>query len=154
MRNGLTHERGGHIVIEGNTKLPNVVSKGISVNTATQTMIALQTVNIVRLPSPYASECVETISDPRISNLYNPRFRYSTKSCNSFCYLADLYEICKCYDAMEIEGIALVDYNRLKTDARTCNITESSRDLYCTLDFQRRMFGNQTNCGCNPDVNA
>jgi hypothetical protein len=117
MRNGLTTSRGTHIVIEDGPKLPNVLADGISITTGTETMISLKTHVIKRLKSPYGSKCENIITDKVVKSMYPSEFKYSAKSCNSFCYVANTNLTCKCYMPKEVGGLMLNEYDRLNSNA-------------------------------------
>ena len=57
MRNGMTASKGAWIIVENNTKPPNIVSEGMPLRIGTETNIALSTEVLERLKHPYQSNC-------------------------------------------------------------------------------------------------
>ena len=119
MRNGLTPNRGAHIVIEYPSELPNVISEGISVSPGAESMISLKMSEISRLTPPYGN-CTDTILDPDIQSMYPQNYKYSAKSCNSFCVIVNTMRECNCMIDESVGGILLNDYDKLKISRPTC----------------------------------
>ena len=126
MRNGLTTNRGAHIVIEYPSELPNVISEGISVSPGAESMISLKMSEIGRLRPPYGN-CTDNILDLGIQSMYPQNYKYSAKSCNSFCFIVNTMRECNCMIDEQVGGILLNDYDRLKSSRPTCSQNSECR---------------------------
>ena len=120
MRNGLTQNRGAHIVIEYTSELPNVISEGISVSPGAETMVSLKKLEISRLKDVNYGNCTDEILDSGIKAMYPPEFKYSAKSCNAFCLIVNTMRECNCMKETEVGGIMLHNYDELKKDKPRC----------------------------------
>ena len=148
MRNGLTTSRGTYIVIEDGPELPNVLSDGISIASGTETMISLKTHVTTRLKSPYGSHCESKITNQRVKDMYPSEFKYSSKSCNSFCYVANTNQKCKCYAPKEVGGVMLTQYDGLSKEYNRC---ETQEQLDCVRDISRDTYNS---CNCRPECHG
>ena len=144
MRNGLTSSRGTRIVIEDGPELPNLLSDGISIASGTETMIALKTHVIKRLKKPYGSHCENNITDIDVRKMYPLEFKYSAKSCNSFCYVVNTNRECKCYRPEEVGGVMLSQYDTLSKKFDRC-------DTEVELECSRGVPGTYKTCNCHPE---
>ena len=146
MKNGLTKSLGTHLVIEDSLELPNIAADGISIPTATETLIALKMTTLERLPRPYSSKCVSKITNATIDGFYSSVFKYSAKSCNSFCYVLNTNNTCGCYNPEAAGGVPLHEYDRLSKIFRRCN-PNNGADTQCL----QKVATNFSPCGCNPE---
>ena len=145
MRNGLTKSTGAHIVIEDSSELPNIIADGFSVSTGRETSISLKLTNVTRLPKPYGSKCVDEITNSSVLSLSDARFKYSAKSCNSFCYVVNTLHRCNCYEPEEAGGILMEHYDTLSAEYQRCDPAQGS-----CLDDVRANFHS---CNCQPECN-
>ena len=145
MRNGLTRSTGAHIVIEDSSELPNIIADGFSVSTGRETSISLKLTNVTRLPKPYGSKCVDVITNSSVLSLSDGRFKYSSKSCNSFCYVVNTLHRCNCYEPEQAGGILMEHYDKLSAEFQRCDSAQAS----CLEDVRT----NFHSCNCQPECN-
>ena len=106
MRNGMTEKQGVGLVIEEDTRLPNVVSEHIPLYPHSSTYIAMTERNILRLKSPYPSHCTSEYPE-KYKNMTKTGefdFSYSEKTCQSFCHNYYVHKYCGCYLATILES--------------------------------------------------
>ena len=60
MRNGMTERQGIYVVIENNSKLPNVISDAVPLYSKRSTDIGLTLRTFLRLKDPYPSKCSDS----------------------------------------------------------------------------------------------
>ena len=145
MRNGLTKSTGAHIVIEDSSELPNIIADGFSVSTGRETSISLKLTNVTRLEKPYGSQCVDEITNSSVLLLSDARFKYSAKSCNSFCYVVNTLHRCNCYDPESAGGILMEHYDKLSAEYQRCDSSQNP----CLEDVR----ANFHSCNCQPECN-
>lgn len=152
MQNGINQRSGVHIVIENNTKTPSIVSKGISVMPGTETNIGLQTTKILRLSTPFKSNCTNSYLYEPLKAIKSSDFAYSAKNCKGMCYVIKIYKGCKCVHPTLVEGMKIEDFfGSFQGSYRTCNITEDSNDNKCLLSLPADTWENDNPCDCNPE---
>ena len=147
MRNGLTTSSGTHIVIGYASELPNVVSKGISVEPGVDTMISLKLTETARLKPLYGT-CVDDIIDPHIQNMYPASFKYSAHSCDAFCFIVNTRRQCNCAVLDMLGGIMLHDYDNMIEDVPRCddnspcrgNPEEWYQSCYCSAECRNTIY--------------
>ena len=145
MRNGLTKSTGAHIVIEDSSELPNIIADGFSTSTGRETSISLKLTNVTRLEYPYGSHCVDEITNDTVRLLSNTSFKYSAKSCNSFCYVVNTNNRCNCYQPEEAGGIEMERYDALSSEFTRCDRAHKSCLQNVHADFH--------SCNCQPECN-
>ena len=153
MRNGINQRSGAHIVIENNTKIPSIVSKGLSVMPGTETNIGLTSKKIRRLRKPYKSNCTDEFDSERVSNISGNGYRYSTTICKGMCYGSIFLEYCGCVHPSFIEGVLLEKWDSLAdhVQIRICNVREGSDDYVCSNTTGFRKVREENVCDCNPE---
>ena len=145
MRNGLTKSTGAHIVIEESSELPNIIADGFSTSTGRETSISLKLTNVTRLEYPYGSHCVDEITNDSVRLLSDTSFKYSAKSCNSFCYVVNTLGKCNCYQPEQAGGILMEHYDKLSAEHERCETEQQS----CLVDAR----ANFDSCNCQPECN-
>ena len=154
MRNGINKRSGAHIVIENNTKIPSIVSKGISVMPGTEANIGLTSNKISRLTRPWKSNCTNYFDEDRVKSLTGNRFSYSSTICKGICFGVTIQEICKCLLPAMVEGFSIKHWFNLGHEsARICNVTEGSMDYSCMFTRLDDKIKEDNVCGCNPECN-
>ena len=152
MRNGINQRSGVHIVIDSNTKIPSIVSKGLSVMPGAETNIGLTSKKIRRLRQPFKSNCTDAFNAERVRNFTGNGFRYSSTICKGMCYGSIFLEVCGCVHPTFIEGLLLMQWNDLgTTKIRICNITEGSKDIVCSNTTGFPTVSKENVCDCNPE---
>ena len=148
----MNQRSGVHIAIENNTKIPSLVSKGLSVMPGTETNIALTSKKIRRLRQPYKSNCTDVFDAERVSNLTGKRFHYSSTICKGMCYASIFLEVCGCVHPSFIEGFSLKRWASLAVaNVKICNVTERSEDYVCASTTGFRTVSEENVCDCNPE---
>ena len=155
MRNGINQRSGIHLVVEDNTKNPSIVSKGISVMPGTETNIGLQGKELMRLASPFKSNCTTEYKNKRVKEIIGSDFAYSSKVCKGICYASKFYGACSCVYPPVFEGFVIENWFRVfaQKKIRVCNVTQGSEDQLCLIS-NAGTEGNDTDgtgCGCNPE---
>ena len=148
MRNGLTKSTGAHIVIEESSELPNIIADGFSTSTGRETSISLKLTNVTRLEYPYGSHCVDEITNDSVRLLSDTSFKYSAKSCNSFCYVVNTLGKCNCYQPEQAGGILMEHYDKLSAEYDRCE-TQNDEQQSCLKDAH----ANFDSCNCQPECN-
>ena len=152
MRNGINQRSGAHIVIENNTKIPSIVSRGLSVMPGTETNIGLTSKKIRRLRQPFKSNCTDEFDAERVSNITGNWYRYSSTICKGMCYGSIFFEVCGCVHPSFIEGVLLERWASLAAErVRICNVIEGSDDYVCSNTTGFRKVGEENVCDCNPE---
>ena len=152
MRNGINQRSGVHIVIENNTKIPSLVSKGLSVMPGTETNIGLTLKKVQRLRNPYKSNCTNNFDAERISNITGNWFRYSSTICKGMCFGSIFVEVCGCVHPSLIEGISLERWMGVAAaKVRICNVTEGSEDYVCAGTNVLNKVIEENICDCKPE---
>ena len=152
MRNSINQRSGAHIVIENNTKIPSIASKGLSVMPGTETNIGVTSKTIRRLGRPYKSNCTNNFDAERVRSITGNRFRYSSKICKGMCYARIFLEYCRCVHPSLVEGIELERWMRIVTTngVRICNVTKGSADYTCLHQMMPKVAEGNV-CDCNPE---
>ena len=143
MRNGLTRSTGAHIVIEDSSELPNINADGFSTSTGRETSISLKLTNVKRLEKPYGSKCVNDITNSSVLSMADDSFKYSAKSCNSFCYIVNTNNSCNCYLPEEAGGIKMEHYDTLSSQFVRCHREQDS----CLKEVHAHFHS----CDCQPE---
>ena len=152
MRNGINQRSGVHIVIENNTKIPSLVSKGLSVMPGTETNIALTSKRIRRLRQPYKSNCTDEFDAKRVSILTGNGFSYSSTICKGMCCASIFLEVCGCVHPSLIEGVLLERWVGVSAArVRICDVKEGSEDYVCASTIGFRKVSEENLCDCNPE---
>ena len=152
MQNGINKRSGAHIAIENNTKIPSIVSKGLSVMPGTEANIGLTSKKILRLSTPYKSNCTNHFDSERVKNDTGNRFSYSSKICKGMCYGTAILDLCECLLPSLVEGFSIKRWFGLAYEvAKVCNITEGSKDFNCISTKVQDRVDEDNVCGCNPE---
>ena len=152
MRNGINKRSGAHIVIENNTKIPSIVSKGLSLMPGTETNVGLTSKKIQRLQQPFKSNCTNEFEAERVNNITGNWYRYSSTICKGMCYGSIFYEVCGCVHPSFIEGVSLERWASLAGDKiRICSVREGSEDFVCSNTTGFRKVSEENVCDCNPE---
>ena len=152
MRNGINKRSGAHIVIENNTKIPSIVSKGLSLMPGTETNVGLTSKKIQRLRQPFKSNCTNEFEAVRVNNITGNWYRYSSTICKGMCYGSIFFEVCGCVHPSFIEGVLLERWASLAGDKiRICNVREGSDDYVCSNTTGFRKVSEENVCDCNPE---
>ena len=152
MRNSINQRSGAHIVIENNTKIPSIVSKGLSVMPGAETNIGVTSKKIQRLKRPYKSNCTNNFDAESVLSITGNRSRYSSTICKGMCYARIFIEYCRCVHPSLVEGIELKQWMRVAATGvvRICNVTEGSADYTCANQMMPKVAEDNV-CGCNPE---
>ena len=152
MQNRINQGSGVHVVIENDTKIPSIVSKGISVVPGAETHIGLQTTKILRLEAPFKSNCTRRYLDETLKQILG-EVEYSSKNCKGMCYVIKFYEGCNCIHPVLFEGLKIeVYYDNLGVgQKKVCNITLGSNDMNCMTALLTEMIEDPYPCDCNPE---
>ena len=152
MRNGINQRSGVHIVIDSNTKIPSIVSKGLSVMPGAETNIGLTSKKIRRLRQPFNSNCTDNFDGERVNNITGNWFRYSSTICKGMCYASIFLEVCGCVHPSFIEGFLLEGWASVAAaNVRICDVTERSEDFVCAITSGFRKVSEENVCDCNPE---
>ena len=152
MRNGLTRSSGAILVVGDSAKSPRILSKGIFVAPGAETNIGLHKKIISRLPDPYDSNCTHKHLNKAIASLAGYKFEYSSQSCEAMCYAIRVYDACQCLYHTLVEGLHIDRWFKLTKDKmKICNITSTSEDWNCIMNYPNSSFDGNSNCDCNPN---
>ena len=148
--NGITQAAGARIGVHNVTGQPLMSERGYDLMPNTQTNLAIQEVNITRLPSPYPSSCMSDFSETNytdyVTNMKNVTWPYSLLQCKRACSFSQILIECGCYHPIFLETDAQADW-------RTCDLSSNSTDYACVemimteLDQQNRLCNCNVSCG-------
>ena len=150
MRNGMTEKQGVGLIIEEDSRTPSVVSEHIPLYPHSSTFVALTERNILRLKSPYPSNCSDHYPD-RYKNLTENGeydFSYSEKTCQSLCHNYYVHQFCGCYLPAIIEGA--LGWTQFK-DAKFCDYDFTKTDKCFKEAIHYYDQDNEGVCGCYPE---
>ena len=104
---GITHAAGARLGVHNISGHPLVSERGYDLMPNTQTNVAIQEVNITRLPDPYPSKCMSEWSETNYTDFVtskdNKTWPYSLLQCKRTCSFSQILEECGCYHPIYLD---------------------------------------------------
>ncbi|CAG0887660.1 unnamed protein product [Darwinula stevensoni] len=143
----IAQNAGARLVLHSPDVLPAPNQMGMDMRPNTRNNIAISTMMVDRLPSPYPSACFDDWSQtPFNATVASHQPAYSLTICERYCVIQKVEELCYCRDPRFSDSFS---YNGTVFDGPWCDVTVGSDDDIC-INVVRILIANQTiSCPCN-----